>query len=149
MFEFLNINPSVNAASLTFQCSIDGGSNYNVLQTTTLFRGNQNEDAGNATLSYLTGRDLGGGAGTGFQYLGFEIGNDADTTMVGELHLFNPSSTMYNTNWYATIQLSTDAPASQQTFPAGVFNTTSPINAIQFKTDSGNFDGTIKMYGIK
>ena len=69
--------------------------------------------------------------------------------MVGELHLFNPSSTMYNTNWYATIQLSTDAPASQQTFPAGVFNTTSPINAIQFKTDSGNFDGTIKMYGIK
>ena len=32
---------------------------------------------------------------------------------------------------------------------AGYFNTTSAINAVQFKMESGNFDGTIKMYGIK
>ena len=32
---------------------------------------------------------------------------------------------------------------------AGYFNTTSAINAIQFKMSSGNIDsGTIEMYGI-
>ena len=33
---------------------------------------------------------------------------------------------------------------------AGYFNTTSAIDAIQFKMSSGNIDaGTIKLYGIK
>ena len=34
-------------------------------------------------------------------------------------------------------------------YVAGYGNTTSAINAIQFKMASGNFDGTILMYGIK
>ena len=35
-------------------------------------------------------------------------------------------------------------------FTAGYFNTTSAINAIQYKFESGNIDsGTIKLYGIK
>jgi hypothetical protein len=34
-------------------------------------------------------------------------------------------------------------------FAAGYFNTTSAIDAIQFKMSSGNIDsGTIKMYGV-
>ena len=33
-------------------------------------------------------------------------------------------------------------------FVAGYGNTTSAINAIQFKMSSGNIDGTILMYGI-
>ena len=32
---------------------------------------------------------------------------------------------------------------------AGYFNTTSAINALRFKMDSGNMDGTIYLYGIK
>ena len=33
---------------------------------------------------------------------------------------------------------------------SGYFNTTSAINALQFKFDNGNIDaGTIKLYGIK
>jgi hypothetical protein len=34
-------------------------------------------------------------------------------------------------------------------YTAGYGNTTSAVNAIQFKMDSGNFDGTIYLYGIK
>ena len=43
----------------------------------------------------------------------------------------------------------TDNPASDQTFLAGYFNTTSAIDAIQFKFASGNIDsGTFKLYGV-
>ena len=39
---------------------------------------------------------------------------------------------------------------TRDVYAAGFFNTTSAINAIQFKTSSGNIDaGTIKMYGVK
>ena len=40
-------------------------------------------------------------------------------------------------------------PQATNYFTAGYFNTTSDIDAIQFKMASGNIDaGTIKMYGI-
>jgi len=40
--------------------------------------------------------------------------------------------------------------AMQQNLNAGYFNTTSAINAIQFKMSNGDTDsGTIEMYGIK
>jgi len=65
------------------------------------------------------------------------------------MQLFNPASTTYvkhfitNTNGY----LSSDY--SVENFIAGYGNTTSAINAIQFKYTSGNIaDGTILMYGI-
>jgi len=38
---------------------------------------------------------------------------------------------------------------SLEAFTGGYFNTTSALTKIQFKMSSGNFDGTIKMYGIK
>ena len=38
---------------------------------------------------------------------------------------------------------------SVDAYVAGYFNTTSAIDAIQFKMSSGNFDGIIKMYGVK
>jgi hypothetical protein len=43
--------------------------------------------------------------------------------------------------WYAN--------ASFNTYVAGYGNTTSAVNAIQFKMNSGNFDGVIKLYGLK
>jgi hypothetical protein len=39
---------------------------------------------------------------------------------------------------------------SIDSFVGGYINTTSAVDAIQFKMDSGNIDsGTIKLYGIK
>ena len=37
---------------------------------------------------------------------------------------------------------------SVQAFMAGYFNVTAAITNIQFKMESGNMDGTIKMYGL-
>jgi hypothetical protein len=49
-----------------------------------------------------------------------------------------------------TFNLSTDSGSNytENDYIAGYGNTTSAINAIQFKMDSGNMDGTILMYGI-
>ncbi len=61
----------------------------------------------------------------------------------------NPSSTTFVKHFMATI-LSTDTdPASENEYVAGYFNTTTAIDAIQFKFDSGNIDaGDICLYGI-
>ena len=62
--------------------------------------------------------------------------------------MFNPSSTVYvkhfsfRSNSYNADNASIDA------FGAGYINTATAIDDIQFKMGSGNFDGTIKMYGV-
>jgi hypothetical protein len=38
--------------------------------------------------------------------------------------------------------------SSQNNFVAGYGNTTSAINAVSFKMSSGNFDGTIALFGV-
>jgi hypothetical protein len=55
-------------------------------------------------------------------------------------------------NFYCRVNSSFDQngtsdPRTQDLFTAGYMNTTSAVNAVQFKMASGNFDGTIKMYG--
>ena len=37
IFKFINIHPATNASGFQFNASADGGSNYNVTKTTTLF----------------------------------------------------------------------------------------------------------------
>ena len=50
-----------------------------------------------------------------------------------------------------TIEMYEDSsPGAIELHTAGYFNTTSAIDEIQFKMDSGNIDaGTIKLYGLK
>jgi hypothetical protein len=81
----------------------------------------------------------------------YKIGSGADESGSGTLTLFNPSSTTYVKHFIAT----TNAYSGQasdyaiNSYIAGYGNTTSAINAVQFKFESGNFDGTIYLYGIK
>ena len=77
------------------------------------------------------------------------LGNGSDECGSGELHLFNPASTTYVKNWYARGNANISGARSDDDMPAGYFNTTTALNAIQFKMSSGNFDGKIKMYGVK
>ena len=49
----------------------------------------------------------------------------------------------------AVQQQSAENDGSRQHFTAGYFNTTSAVDAVQFKFDSGNIDsGVIKLYGV-
>ena len=76
-------------------------------------------------------------------------GNGADECGVGELHLYNPSGTTYVKQFTSIGQGYHKDDASLQLLMAGYLNTTSAIDAVQFKMASGNFDGTIKMFGVK
>jgi hypothetical protein len=148
-FYFINIHPSSDSNTFQFQGSTDGGSNYGVNITSTFFRTYHDEADTGTGLEYVNNSDL--AQSTSFQPINQlnDLGSDNDQNLGGTLTLFNPASTTYVKHFINTINYSHPADYSLNTFMAGYFNTTSAINAIQFKMASGNFDGTILMYGIK
>jgi hypothetical protein len=146
-FVFVNLHPATDGVALQFNMSIDSGSNYNVTKTSTFFWSYNNEAGTDAALSYNTLNDL--AQSTDFQTLTGGIGNVADESASGSMLLFNPASTTYvkhfisRSNRYSVNDYSVDE------FIAGYGNTTSAVNAIQFKMSSGNIDaGTIYLYAI-
>ena len=146
IFKFINIHPATDGASLTFNGSSDTGSNYNVTKTTTAFRAYHQQDGGGQALGYRTSDDL--AQSTSFQILNFEVDNDADSSGVGFLHLFDPSSTTFVKHFIHTGNC-VQSTYTRNDFVAGYFNTTSVIDAVQFKMSSGNIDsGVIKLYGV-
>ena len=147
IFRFTNINPETDNTQFWFQGTIDGGSNYNVTMTTTAWMAYHNESgAGTEGLQYLAGSDQ--GQGTAFQKLSGDIGNGADESTSGELHLFTPSSTTYVKQFYNRTQELGAGNQAGDLHYAGYFNTTSAINGIQFKMSTGNLDGIFKLYGL-
>ena len=148
VFKFINIHPSANSEDFTFNMSADTGSNYNVTKTTTFFDARHGEDGSDAVLAYSANRDL--AQSTNFQMLAREIGNGNDETTSGTLHLFNPSSTTFVKHFISNFNSYYSENYTMNHYVAGYGNTTSTVDAIQFKMSSGNIDaGTIKLYGIK
>ena len=147
-FEFINIHPASDNVDFQFNMSVDGGSNYNVTKTSTGFQAYQAESGTANGLSYESGRDL--AQSTAFQGVLIGTGNEADQSGTGELKIFNPSSTTFVKHFMSNCNNYRADNESQEIFFAGYGNTTSAVNAIQFKFSSGNIDsGTIKLYGIK
>jgi len=148
VFKFINCHPATDAAELQFNMSTDSGSNYNVTKTTTFFRAYHFESDAGAALEYRTQDDL--AQSTNFASLIEGLGNGADESGSGTLELFNPSSTTFVKHFISQIQIYNASNISADNFVAGYGNTTSAVNAVQFKMDSGNIDaGKIKLYGIK
>ena len=145
IFFFDKINPATDNVNFEFQGNVSGQSGYNETMTTTLFRAQHNEADTDAEVGYVGSQDQ--AQGTAFQLLGGGLGNGADECLVGELHLFNPSSTTYVKNFYSTINFYHGADYTLNAYIAGYFNVTGAITEIQFKMSSGNFDGTIALYG--
>ena len=146
-FKFIDIHPRTDATTFTFNMSTDSGSNYNVTKTTTFFWAYHDEAGTDPALSYNTLSDL--AQSTNFQLLTGVIGNGADENAVGTLQLFNPSSTTFVKHFISRCNRYSSNDYSVEEFIAGYGNTTSAINAIRFQMSSGNFDGIIKMYGVK
>jgi hypothetical protein len=148
IFKFINIHPANDDVSFTFNMSTDSGSNYNVTKTTTFFQAQYFENGTSESLGYETSFDL--AQSTAFQTLNHSVGNGADENASGELTLFNPSSTTYVKHYISKFNGYRHDNGSLVTFSAGYGNTTSAVNAIQFKFGSGNIDdGIIKLYGVK
>ena len=69
--------------------------------------------------------------------------------MAGQLTIFNPSSTTFVKHFISRMQSAAEGDWSQEFYMAGYGNTTSAVDAVQFKFVSGNIDsGVIKLYGI-
>jgi len=150
IFKFYEINAASNVVDFSFQCSTDGGSNYNMTMTTTFFRAWHYANDTDSGLAYQDARDQ--AQGTAFQPIAFSSGNQAKGCMVGELHLFNPASTTYVKNFFTKTNLisANGSPYQLNSYVAGYVNsTTDTIDAVQFKFSSGNINaGTIMMYGV-
>ena len=146
-FEFINLHNSDDDNQFSFNFSTDSGSNYNVSKTSTHFYSINTESDSNA-FSYYAGGDLANG--TGFQITTLESGADNDECDCGELYLFSTSSTTFVKHFICTMSETGAAPRASNNYIGGYGNTTSAIDAVQFKYASGNIDsGTIKLYGIK
>ena len=145
-FEFINMHPATSGAKFTCNASIDNGSNFNVVKTTTFFNAYHGETIASQALQYLAGEDI--AQSTGYFNISTGVSNNNDASVSGYFHLFNPSSTTYVKHFISTINLD-NANYQQNEFVAGYFNDTNDLTNISFKFSSGNIDaGTIKMYGI-
>ena len=148
IFKFINIHPATNYASFTVNFSTDSGSNYNVTKTTTYFVAYHNEGDTDTNLAYASARDL--AQSTSFQIISENCGNGADECVGGSLSLFSPSSTTYVKHFISSVSTYSGGAYMNNEFVAGYGNTTSAVNAVQFKMSSGNIDdGIIKLYGVK
>ena len=148
--EYLFIFNNIHAASneyFTFNLISDSGSNYNVTKTTTMFNAYHNEGDSGAGVEYVAGDDL--AQSTDFQRLrAGRLGTGNDECLSGTLRLFDPSNTTFVKNFMAEVSNLENA-YEGHTFTAGYGNTTSAVDAIQFKMSSGNIDaGTIQMFGV-
>ena len=147
IFKFINIHPATDGATFTFNGSVDGGSNYNVTKTTTSFFSFNYEDGSDQELGYSAANDL--AQSTAYKNLADSVGNDNDQSASGYLHLFDPSNTTFVKHFINDENHSMNDNRSNNRRAAGYFNTTSAINAIDFKMSSGNIDsGVIKLYGV-
>mgnify|MGYP006180416257 FL=1 len=148
VFKFYNIHPATDNVQFLFNMSSDSGSNYNVTKTTTYFLAEHNATGGSANLSYQSAKDL--AQSTDFQKLMTDLGNAADENLSGYLTIYNPSSTTFVKNFMSrtNAQAYSATNISFDNYIAGYGNTTSAVNAVQFKMSSGTFDGVIKLYGV-
>ena len=153
IFYFVNLHPNSNSEpDIRMNFSIDGGSNYNVTKTTTAFYARHAENDDFASISYESDSDL--AQSTANQAVGLNMESDNDGSLVGYLHLFNPSSTTFVKHFIMETAYMHDYPAAWTQKYAGYINTTSAVNAVSFigeyaENQSGNIDaGTIILYGI-
>lgn len=155
LFTFKNIHPSVNASDFMVQFSTDTGSSYGVSMTTTYIQTYHKEDGSAGNLNFRTGTVNALANSTSFQSMSTAdgIGDDADQCLCGFLKIYDPSNTTYVKHWSANTTHYTNDNGNMQNLVAGYVNSTSAVDAVQFKCLSGtttsNIDaGDICLYGL-
>ena len=147
-FSFINIHPETDNAEFQFNLSIDGGSNYNVTKTSTYFYAYTYESDAGAALTYNATGDL--AQSTAFQNIATNVGADNDQSVSGCLTIFSPSSTTFVKHWISQISNAHGSDLMTNPYTAGYGNTTSAVDAVQFKFSADEIQGgKIKLYGLK
>tara|TARA_Y100000593_G_C4175930_1_gene269432 strand:- start:69 stop:671 length:603 start_codon:yes stop_codon:yes gene_type:complete len=147
-WEFINVHPSTNGANFGFQANAESQSGYNETITSATFNAHFKEDNSGNLVDYQSGSDQ--AQGTSYQRIcSRSTGNDNDQAFSGVLRLYDPSSTVFVKHFIAEGNGSHDDDYTLSLFTMGYINTTSKINEISFKFDSGNIGtGKIIMYGL-
>ena len=146
MFVFTDLGPATDNVKLQFQVNGAGESGFNETITSTAVLTFHEEDDSDTGLIYDASFDQ--AQGTAYSNVTYSIGNEADQSGAGIMHLFNPASTTYVKHFYSVTNNHNYEPMTAQLFMAGYINTTTAIDEITFKMSSGNFDGVIQMFGI-
>ena len=141
LFTFNNIHPDASDAQFGFQVSVDGGSSYGVNITSTAI------EAYHGGVQYNSGNDL--TQSTNLQFITNTVYHlRAEESANGTLQLFNPSSTTFVKNWMSRASRMNNTTFVEH-LHGGYVNTTSAVDAIQFKFAAGNIStGEICLYGI-
>ena len=149
IFGFYNIHPATDGADFTFNGSDDTSSHsYDVVKTNSFFRAFHAEDDATPGVGYQDDHDS--VQATGYAILYTNVDNDADSSCSGYLHIFDPASTTYVTQFICQLQGVHENYTSRECFAGGYFNATAAITALDFKFSSGNIDaGKIKVWGVK
>jgi len=146
-FIFNDIHGQTDDKDLTFQVSTNGGSSYGIAVTSTHHRTYQGEGDTPTGWGYETSGDL--NQSTSFQQVLQDIGSDNDESGAGVLRLYNPSGTTFAKHFLMEGIRVWSQPGAAHQFIGGYFTTTSAINAVQFKMQSGEIQGgTIQLFGI-
>jgi hypothetical protein len=151
LFTFKDIHAQTDNVFFQFNLSTDGGSNYNVTKTSTVFGSYHNENGNSTNLSYRSGDNGGLAQSTAFQNITTpdNMSSDNDHILSGTFTIFNPSSTTFVKHYMSHCSFNNVSNHTINAFMAGYGNTTSAVDAVQFKFNSGNIDaGDICLYGI-
>ena len=144
--KFIDIYAHTNGAEFQFNVSINGGSSYGINKTTTFYFSRREEAPNTYSLAYDQNQDLANSVDE--QNFMIDMKNDADACGTGEMWFFNLSGTTYIKNFISnTVNMETE-PAVIHVFTGGIIDTTSAINALFFRMNSGNVTGTLKLYGL-
>ena len=147
-WHFINMHPATDVVDFQFQVNASGGSGFNETITSTQFEVYHDEAGTSTSLGYRAADDQAQGAA--YQsFLCREVGNDNDQAVSGVLRLYAPSSTTYVKHFVAVGNGAHESNFTLSFYTAGYINTTSAIDEIDFKFQSGNIDaGEVRMYGV-
>ena len=158
IFKFYNINPEVsggvysNTANFQFSMGTPAINNGQMTHTSTFITTVQAENATQEILAYSGSLDH---AQTNEpQVLAYNIGNGADESAAGELHIFNPASTTYVKHYLGQTHTydegNTTNGRAYSGYVAGYANRTGAVTEVRFSMSTGDdWDGKIKMWGVK
>ena len=148
VFKFYDIHPATD--NVNFMVNFrDGGSSYDATKTSTSFAAYHNEAGDTTGVNYEASFDLAQSTSNQPLNAGGGVGGDADQSISGTLHLFDPSSTTFVKHYISNINFSNNSNYTIQSFITGYCNTTTAIDGAQFSMSSGNIDaGVIKLYGV-
>ena len=146
-FKWVNVRPVTDNTSLQFQMSTDG-TNYNLSITAGVHASWIDDSGGNLSLGYSQGSRQ--GAGTSFQNLCYNLGNDTEAHCSGELWLIRGASTAFQHHFWSTAAWRTE---DNYAFNGGMHGAQDPpvaINHLRFQQSSGNLAaGKFTVYGWK